>query len=712
MSNENATDWEGMVPDLNRVFPERGRVFWYDVPRSVEERSLYQFEVEEHPLFDADTRLEAFQVRNWNSITEVVDLRGFESEELVRRLLTGEGLHGVPAPIASDVLIWLNDGLWLGPIHPSSTAHDAWVIDPGTQLNKIQAWQLDTDTVSTVEVQGRRIITRPGKGVRGTLKGIRNWAPDEEVARTILKRIRKLNPGVAEALGQTHKAFDTYLEVLKHTQILGPDLEQELARRARVSELMKTVEANADLLQEAVASLMASGSVRAELEERKRTEYEWIRAEAEQRVQGELAARNQDIATVETTLRERREELAALERRLSEYRAEVQEQLASFESELSVRLHELSTRPERLFAEAAILKALVPGAANGRFEAAATVPVIPPAESVSVTRIANPKELGALLVDRLQFHGINAAASIGLRTCLISGLVPIVTGPRAYEALASFAATFAGGRLTWIPVSGSTFEPQDLFGKFDVHSGRIVPHPGGLLSEIVGAERTDGLRLIVLDGFNRGATDSYLVPLLESYSDATSGRTPREIPLADRGLLNPNDPYFSRARVKWPSNVLLACVPASGSSALPVSADIWKHATLVVCDSDELADPGSVFRHPGTVEEVTAITEIEPTAWSALQSAARQVPLAELADSLLRSLVPLGIAVEPVIRRYAAARAFGTRHEGALRSAVLEGVVPQVPDRLDELARLIPSDSGIAREDLEAVAAVIRKLSQ
>jgi hypothetical protein len=714
MSNEDATSWAGPVPDPGRVFPERGLVFWYDVPRSIGERYLFQFKVEEHPMFDGEMRREAFQVRSWSPVTEVVDVRGYSNESLVRRLLTEEGFHGATSPLASDVLIWLEDQIWIGPIHPRVTSHDgAWIVDPNTQLNRLPVWRLDPDAVAPVELQGRRILSRPGHGIRGAQCGIRNWASETEVARTVIKRIRKLNPAVADALGQSQRTFETFLEVLATAELLGSDLEQEIGRADRVKELMRMVQGNADLMDEAVAALMTSDQVREELEARKTAEYQWLRADAERRVEDELTTKRKELDSLEARFQTRTAELLEIERRLQEATAAAEEQITSIETELTSRLQELASRPERLFAETAILRGLFPRTVseNGNLAPPATISAAEIVDDSGVQCTSDRTILSKALVDRLTAVGIPAGVGSQLRYALLSGAVPVVTGPGAYEALAAVAATFAGGRLTWIPVSGSIYEPNDLLGRYDGHTSRIVAHPGGLLDLIADAGRDRNLRLVVLDGFNRGATDSYLVPILESYCDATSGRVRRTIPVAERRLLSPNDPYYPQARVEWPDNVLLACVPASGSAVLPTSSEVWKYASLIPCDLNELAEPGSEFKHPSARDGDPQIYEISPETWAALRDEAQNVSLADLAGTLLRPLVGLGVAPEPVIRHYAAARAFGMQHNGATKSTVLCSVVPQLPNDIDEISPLIPAEINIAPEELASVAELVRALS-
>ena len=86
---------------------------------------------------------------------------------------------------------------------------------------------------------------------------------------------------------------------------------------------------------------------------------------------------------------------------------------------------------------------------------------------------------------------------------------------------------------------------QDLFGKLE--HGTFVPHPAGLLDIIRAAREHEGPFLVVLDGINRGPTESYLLPLLRLVRNHKAS-----IPLFHPQAIDPSDPYQSEARLDGP----------------------------------------------------------------------------------------------------------------------------------------------------------------
>src|SRR5262249_35165826 len=87
---------------------------------------------------------------------------------------------------------------------------------------------------------------------------------------------------------------------------------------------------------------------------------------------------------------------------------------------------------------------------------------------------------------------------------LLSGLVPILHGARAREALESFSRVSAAADVHWLDVPPTCTSPADLLR---TGLGRVLLEAGN----------SDILRLVVLEGANRAPAEAYLLPLLDSY---------------------------------------------------------------------------------------------------------------------------------------------------------------------------------------------------
>jgi hypothetical protein len=108
---------------------------------------------------------------------------------------------------------------------------------------------------------------------------------------------------------------------------------------------------------------------------------------------------------------------------------------------------------------------------------------------------------------------------------------------------------------------------------------RFVPHAAGLIDVVRAARKSEGLFLVILDGINRGATESYLLPLIRAALRRTTG-----ISLFHPAALEAGDPYRLDARVEWPKNLLLAATVIEGPTTLPVAPDLWSDSVLIQTD--------------------------------------------------------------------------------------------------------------------------------
>jgi hypothetical protein len=153
-------------------------------------------------------------------------------------------------------------------------------------------------------------------------------------------------------------------------------------------------------------------------------------------------------------------------------------------------------------------------------------------------------------------------------------------------------------------------EPQDLLGRFDGASQRILPSPSGVLDVVRDAKESRRLHVVVLEGFNRAPTEAYLLPILETAQAGRMGDEARMIPLAIPALLTDDDPYREMGRVAWPGNVLIACLPTDGNMTLPISRSLWRFLALLDADDRDRSSMPAVLQ--GVVPDCT---EIAPTLW-------------------------------------------------------------------------------------------------
>jgi hypothetical protein len=101
---------------------------------------------------------------------------------------------------------------------------------------------------------------------------------------------------------------------------------------------------------------------------------------------------------------------------------------------------------------------------------------------------------------------------------------------------------------------------------------------------------------------------------LQSAEAQRLGDPIRAIPLASVAALAQDDPYRRFARLSWPPNVLIACVPVDGPAALPIAASFWRHCAMVHASSRNSID--DTVEGLGRTDRVQpAASAISATAW-------------------------------------------------------------------------------------------------
>jgi hypothetical protein len=340
-------------------------------------------------------------------------------------------------------------------------------------------------------------------------------------------------------------------------------------------------------------------------------------------IEAALPGITDELLNVQTVLDAARTDLASVKAALAEKRQELETTVATFDREVTTRLEGIARRPEALFAEAVVVRAVLAELSKSDANCGPVRPSKPgpSTESATVRRATDVYEATPVLDGEaavrvaLALHASAGAfslhAMIGLHAMFVAGTTPVVVGSRGYDLLRAYACAVAGDRLHWIPVGSSTMEPSDLLGRFDLASRQIVPAASGLLDVVHDATVSGRLHVVVLEGFNRAPSEGYLAPILDAIEAGRLGDVARAIPLAHPSIVAADDPYHGLARLTWPPSLLVACLPTDGSATLPVSAAVWRHLALL--DADD-RDRSITAGFSGTNENAS-IAEIPPTSW-------------------------------------------------------------------------------------------------
>jgi hypothetical protein len=367
---------------------------------------------------------------------------------------------------------------------------------------------------------------------------------------------------------------------------------------------------------------MQSESVRVELDRQLNEVRAKLFEEARTELDSSFEAQQAELARLGQDVDERQRRLTQLDEDLRSKQREIDETVASFDREVTLRLEEIARRPEAAFAENAILRAALLTASKPIRERSAAENLSSFGIGVTVPQDASADYLKDEEAVRREFarrtltNRTSPYAALALHAALLAGTVPVVIGDKAFDLLGLYASVVANGRLHWIPAGSSLLEPQDLLGRFDSSLRRIVPHPAGLLDVIQDAKRTGRMHVVVLDGFNRAPVEAYLLPILEAAAAGRRDDPSRAIPLASPAILSSDDPYRESSKVVWPPSVLLACIPAHGTATLPVPLDVWRRLTVI--DADDRERPALPLPAEAASGKPIGATELAADLWLSL----------------------------------------------------------------------------------------------
>jgi hypothetical protein len=587
-------------------FPNRGCVSWFYSPPEAVKDSIWLVTLQESLNFD-ETRMDhdEFVVDGATAkpLTDVIDFSStgcaFDSDQL-RQVMTEQGIELAFNPTRP---IWLRaDGDMLLGSFSLVRDNGHWRADPA----KLEQYPIKLQTISANSIiqlengSGRRYVLNPfaASETRGAL----DWASDEIVLKRVLQEFRKQNQTVANSLQLTQAAINR----------AGAFVRQEIPQAAlnahrllRVRRILETIETKQALVGTLLTELQNLPFVQTQIDALAEAEIQRVRQKTLDELQVE---RDQTQALNEEQIH-LREEAARWQQQCDDHQATMQDLIvntgAALEEAFAEKLEELLVRPEKELANIALFRAALRLTAQ-------------PAPNVTSTVVAThspasrPRELilpdwpvpdGELIEEEMIFRrkleeaqaaeGVSVAEAGLLHAAFLSGLLPVLTGDGAYATLKNYAQCIAGGRLLWIPVSAAVIEPEDLLGRYDSAMRRFVPHPNRLIDVLLHAQDSDELFVVVLDGINRAAIDSYLSPLLALLADAWKEKCYRRaLSLLHPGEIESACAYQAAAQLIWPPNVLLAGIWAKGALNPPPSISFWERVAFIVAKESQATTRG------------------------------------------------------------------------------------------------------------------------
>jgi len=550
--------WEE-VRDPEQEFPERGQVFWPKATNA-EKGNLFHFRAKANGIRKEGG--DDFMLVEPRPVFEVLDLRWVGDCEQVRRALSS-GIQ-IPSLPPSKLVIWCKGGLLVGPIQLAIGSGGLATLE-GSNRARISCFQFSDADIQQFAFEGitRSIITKPSLGPpqsfvdwdddRAALKRALDYAVKHSAHRS-LEGPKQLIEEALKSLTKNGSSADNLLEVyrLTRSRSLATDVTQLDSYAAEV-----------------IAALRKHPKVIAEFEQLKVAE----RAAARTDASDALASERKQLADLQEERTAVARELRDAQISLAETETLVRDQTRDIEGKIRSRIAEVLSDTPALLANVSLLKPFLGG--THKSESSVETSVAP--WKRCATKISDFKGLRAKVIPSLKAMGVPTTAYQPIHAALAGGLLPVVAGSRALEALLAYAHVATGGRSLVIQATSAFGDVQDLFGR--VVERHFIPQAAGLIDVVRAATKSEGLFLVILEGINRGATESYLLPLVKSALRRTV-----EISLFHPSAVESTDPYKTSARIEWPKNVLLAATLIEGPTTLPVAPDLWSDGVLIQVD--------------------------------------------------------------------------------------------------------------------------------
>ncbi len=581
--------WEA-IESPESEFPTRGSIFWPHAAGTRED-ALIRFNAKENNIKNDGP--DEYMAVDLQPAFEVIDLRAVGDCEQVRLALT----HGIALPdlFSPKYLIRCNGDLLVGPIALAFDGAGTATLEKNNHA-RISCYQLAEEDFLGIAYKGetRTILAR---SLPPFPYSYVDWDDDRLVMRRAIEAGAKLR---GNGSNLSRQLID---EATVHLTQFGADASArlELYRLRRAKQLADDTQQVASLAGEIFAGLRDHPSVVQEVQKFAQAQRDEIRSTIER----EYAAEQEALTKLRQQRKETEVALRSATRQFEETETRLKDQASGAEAALVGRIGEVLGNVPKLLADVALLKPFLEGGTSPN--RITWTPAWPSAQ----VKIAEIKELKSRLIRTLRALGVATTAYQPIHAAFAGGLVPIVSGARALAALEGYAHVVCAGRVLVVEVTSATADVQDLFGKLEQRN--FVPHPAGLLDLVGAARENEGPFLVVLDGVNRGPTESYLLPLIRLVRNRASS-----IPLFHPGAIDPSDPYRTEARLQWPPNLLLAGTVIEGPTTLPVAPDVWNESIFTVAEADgdftgptELGDASEVDGSSGLLDSAPAPDQLD-----------------------------------------------------------------------------------------------------
>lgn len=550
-SGSSGSCWEQNDRELRDAFPSRNLACWFSAPVGLQKHELVEFQVVAIPGFDGNKKPDKFQVSHWQPAVEVLEAP-ISDEDRLREALKSEGVILKRSPFGRTIF-QLSKECWLGPFDLVVRPGGRWGLPTEMKFDAVPWFDVLPKPVGEVRIDGARRAIVLTRGVSLVAPQFRNWMSDAEVLRTMLKRLHKFDAAAFNSVGLTYKALETYVIAAGNASLLPEQKMREYALVERVERLRHDLPLAMELVDEIVNALVGLGAVKRRIDARLTELGQTRKAE----IDAMIAAETQELKRLQSETANARKEHDTLANQLAAKRKAAERDFAATDTAMQEKLRQLREVPARtvaeLLASSSIFSALLPSSTTQISSGIGSRLHVVAAEGLLLED--GPLVAGALAAGLLS-GGVDPSAAVPLLAAFSSGMLPIVGGEAANEALRAVGNCLCSGRAWSVPISPATVSLADV----------LAPSLTGLagLREILETAQAhpDELFLAILEGINLGASDSYLPTLLD---------LPSRKSLLSFGGNKPRS---------WPDNLMLAATVSSSRHALPLPSQTWERAPL------------------------------------------------------------------------------------------------------------------------------------
>lgn len=551
---------DGQWIDVNLAdYPPNGQIFWPSSGQRTE-GSLHVFTVrwadsvaegKEEILVDVE-----------RASYSVIDLGHRRWDDAVRQMHAGRvRALGIDPGTVSALVLCRNREL-IGPLPIRIEGGYVNLDDRSNQLHRIE---IRHNALTVIEVGPDIQLYIPD----GRSDDHVDCRTDAEVLRSALTDaadITRKSGGIVPDLASSRRFINETVQSISESG-KGVESALRLERALRVVEFQEALELSAGRL---IGDVLEVPRVKAAIDEA----IEEARADAGEEARRISEARMADETSELSKLTAQRIELedtvTARRAQLQAELAKLESEMETFESHLIDRLDGATADAGELLAESMLLR-MANGAGGVMMPTKVTVRE-PFLDVVSDAADADP----VVLESAARNAGLSSTVLVRIHEILHAGLLPILTGTGAMTALYTYAHVALGGRIAELPVTHDFLRPTDLLGVRASGPGQPRLH-GNLLSTAQRDCTPENPGLVVLDGFNCGASEAYLLPWLS--------HPRKEIALRAAG---------SESVVHWGDGLMLAAIAGTGMTTAPMGVEFWSYAALV----DVPAPERSVWETP------------------------------------------------------------------------------------------------------------------